>query len=240
MDISTKLLTKMNKLNIREMQPQHQFSELSHYTLKAKGKGKLTFIHHASGSEVTLSEKYVTTYLKNAEQYQDTIKVGREDKFWTAKQIEAAIKKREFRRKDAPEVGDLRVQGIRSLWESIHSQQVFSVGYLTNSKETSHELKERREEKIADIIADLGPLRSNANKASRESYVKEALMEALQNPVVKAPNTRVLRGYKVQFTSRDGRYNCVDMDLDAPNNVRPVNINTLQWLVFDGVKYIVE
>jgi hypothetical protein len=230
----------MNKLNIREMQPSHQFSELSHYTLKAKGRGKLTFIHHASGSEVTLSEQYVTKYLKNAEQYQSVVKVGREDKYWTAKQIDNAVKKKEFRRKDAPEVGDLRVQGIRSLWESIHSQQVFSVGFLTNSKESSRELKERREDKIDDIISSIGPLRSNANKASRDRYVKEALMKALQEPVVKTPGSRTLRGYKVQFTSRDGRYNCVDMDLDAPNNIRPVNINTLQWLVFDGVKYIVE
>ena len=54
---------------------------------------------------------------------------------------------------------------------------------------------------------------------------------------------RVLRGYKIQFESRDGRYNCVDMDIqqtDKESGVRPVNINTIKYLIFDGVKYVVE
>lgn len=54
---------------------------------------------------------------------------------------------------------------------------------------------------------------------------------------------RVLRGYKIQFESRDGRYDCVDMDITKTNKesgVRPVNINTIKYLIFDGVKYVVE
>ena len=54
---------------------------------------------------------------------------------------------------------------------------------------------------------------------------------------------RVLRGYKVQFASRDGRYDCVDMDIvrtDKESGIRPVNINTIKWLIFNGVKYIVK
>lgn len=54
---------------------------------------------------------------------------------------------------------------------------------------------------------------------------------------------RVLRGYKVQFESRDGKYNCVDMDIERTekeSGVRPVNINSLKWLIFNGVKYIVK
>lgn len=54
---------------------------------------------------------------------------------------------------------------------------------------------------------------------------------------------RVLRGYKIQFESRDGRYNCIDMDIqqtDKESGVRPVNINTIKYLIFGGVKYVVE
>lgn len=51
---------------------------------------------------------------------------------------------------------------------------------------------------------------------------------------------RVLRGFKIQFESRDGRYNCVDMDIEDNNNIRPVNINTIKWLIIGGTKYVVE
>ena len=39
---------------------------------------------------------------------------------------------------------------------------------------------------------------------------------------------------------RDGRYNCVDMDITEENNIRPVNINTIKWLIIGGTKYIVQ
>ena len=54
---------------------------------------------------------------------------------------------------------------------------------------------------------------------------------------------RVLRGYRIQFESRDGRYNCINMDIqqtDKESGVRPVNINTIKYLIFDDVKYVVE
>ena len=54
---------------------------------------------------------------------------------------------------------------------------------------------------------------------------------------------RILRGYKVQFTSRDGRYNCVDIDIPKAEKeigIRPVNLNTIKWIIFGGVKYVVK
>lgn len=67
----------------------------------------------------------------------------------------------------------------------------------------------------------------------------------VNNPVLpyEEGEDRVLRGYKIQFESRDGRYNCIDMDIqqtDKESGVRPVNINTIKYLIFDGVKYVVE
>lgn len=67
----------------------------------------------------------------------------------------------------------------------------------------------------------------------------------MKNPISKVVEgeDRVLRGYKIQFESRDGRYNCIDMDItktDKESGIRPVNINQIKWLIFDGVKYVVE
>lgn len=54
---------------------------------------------------------------------------------------------------------------------------------------------------------------------------------------------RILRGYKMQFVSRDGKYKCLDMDIERnskEDGIRLVNINTIKALVFNGVKYVVE
>lgn len=65
----------------------------------------------------------------------------------------------------------------------------------------------------------------------------------MNNPIPKIVEgkDRVLRGYKIQFESRDGKYQCIDMDIeDSENNVRLVNINTIKWLIIDNTKYIVQ
>lgn len=54
---------------------------------------------------------------------------------------------------------------------------------------------------------------------------------------------RVLRGYKKQFVSRDGKYRCMDMDItrtDKETGERLVNINTISQLIYNGTKYIVD
>lgn len=54
---------------------------------------------------------------------------------------------------------------------------------------------------------------------------------------------RTLRGYKLQFSSRDGKYKCMDMDIIRSikdTGERFVNINTISQLIYNGVKYVVE
>lgn len=73
---------------------------------------------------------------------------------------------------------------------------------------------------------------------------KEAL-EFIQNNPVKdyiEGEDRILRGYKMQFVSRDGKYRCMDMDItrtDKETGERLVNINTISQLIYNGTKYIV-
>lgn len=84
---------------------------------------------------------------------------------------------------------------------------------------------------------------------SRGGERTKALYEALEhiqnNPIKDfiEGEDRVLRGYKMQFVSRDGKYKCLDMDIERnskEDGIRLVNINTIKALVFNGVKYVVE
>ena len=83
-----------------------------------------------------------------------------------------------------------------------------------------------------------------AKKSMANAY-KEALEFVQNNPIkdVIEGEDRVLRGYKLQFVSRDGRYRCMDMDItrsDKETGERLVNINTISQLIYNGVKYIVD
>ena len=84
-----------------------------------------------------------------------------------------------------------------------------------------------------------------ANKKGVAERAKQLITELVREPILpyEEGEERVLRGYKIQFESRDGRYNCIDMDIartEKEAGIRPVNINTIKWLIFDGIKYIVE
>lgn len=192
------------------------FSESSHYTLESKvGNDKFRLKHHQTGEHVVLDKYYVTKLLQSADQYNEEIVVGKEDK----------------------QDGTL---GIRSIWENIHSQQVFTVCYQKQSKKlSSRTLAHLRDEQLSLALKAI----EEAQK-SKKGVLDEAckqLKELQNNPIlpILEGNERILRGYKVQFHSRDGKYDCLDMDLEK-DNIRPVNINTIKWLIFNGIKYIVE
>lgn len=83
------------------------------------------------------------------------------------------------------------------------------------------------------------------NKKGVANCAKQLIEELVNNPILpyEEGEERILRGYKIQFSSRDGRYDCVDMDItktDKESGIRPVNINTIRYLIFDGIKYTVE
>lgn len=87
-----------------------------------------------------------------------------------------------------------------------------------------------------DVQIGISYLKNYTNSADLYDTTVE-----VTNPVLpyEEGEDRVLRGYKIQFESRDGRYDCVDMDIvrtDKESGIRPVNINTIKWLIFNGVK----
>ena len=194
-------------------------SESSHYIVENILGSTATLTHFESGQQVQISTSYLENYTNSADLYNQEFKVGKEDK------------------KD----GTL---GIRSIWENIHSGQVFTVCFKKQDKPKS---QKKLNAEISSLIESFSNEIDNVknNKKGVANCAKQLIEELVKNPILpyEEGEERVLRGYKIQFSSRGGRYDCVDMDItrtDKESGIRPVNINTIKWLIFDGIKYTVE
>ena len=204
---------------INQLEKGAVISESSHYIVDRVAGSTVHLKHFESGEDVQIGISYLKNYTNSADLYDTTVEVTKEDK------------------KD----GTL---GIRSIFENIHSSQVFTVCFKKQDKPKS---KRKLQEEIDAIVEQFsnGIDRVKNSKKGVASAAKYFISELINNPVLpyEEGEDRVLRGYKIQFESRDGRYNCIDMDIqqtDKEFGVRPVNINTIKWLIFNGVKYIVE
>lgn len=207
------------KINLKEIEVGDVFSEESHYVALEVGSDRVRLKHLESGEIVSLGHSYIAELLNTADQYQSEVKVTKEDK------------------KDG-------TKGIRSIFEGIHSSQVFTVCFTKQDKPLSAKrLKELKEAQISTAIEKI----EKAQKAKKGvlEAAKQELIDIQNNSILpyEEGEERVLRGYKVQFDSRDGKYMCIDMDLvktDKEDTKRLVNINTIKWIVIGGIKYVVE
>lgn len=194
-------------------------SESSHYIVKKVHSDRVDVEHFESGDTTMIATNYLHNYANSADYYDRVEEVTKEDK-----------------RDGTP--------GIRTIFEGIHSGQVFTVCF---KKQDKAKTKKAYEEEIASIVEQFSA-EIDAVKTSKKGVAKAAktlVQNLISKPVLPyvEGERRILRGYKVQFTSRDGKYNCVDMDIertDTESGVRPVNINTINWLIFNGVKYVVK
>lgn len=207
------------KVNIKEIEVGDIFSEESHYVVNKVAKDKVEFLHLESGKKVSLSNEYVANLLNTSDQYDNEVKVGKEDK------------------KDG-------TPGIRTIFENIKSSEVFTVVFKKQDKpKTKKAIETEKEAQRAEAVALIDKAKK-AKKSMATAY-KEAL-EFIQNNPVKdyiEGEDRILRGYKMQFVSRDGKYRCMDMDItrtDKETGERLVNINTISQLIYNGTKYIVD
>ena len=204
---------------INQLKKGAVISESSHYIVDRVAGSTAHLKHFESGEDVQIGISYLKNYTHSADLYDTTVEVTKEDK------------------KD----GTL---GIRSIFENIHSSQVFTVCFKKQDKPKS---KRKLQEEIDAIVEQFsnGIDRVKNSKKGVANAAKYFIAELINNPVLpyEEGEDRVLRGYKVQFASRDGRYDCVDMDFvmtDKESGIRPVNINTIKYLIFDGVKYVVK
>ena len=205
---------------INQLKQGSIISESSHYIVNRVSGSSAWLTHFESGEEVQIGMSYLKNYTNSADLYDTTVEVTKEDK------------------KDD-------TLGIRSIWENIHSGQVFTVCFKKQDKPKS---KRKLQEEINAIVEQFSNSIDTVknNKKGVANAAKNLVTELVNNPVLpyEEGENRVLRGYKIQFESRDGRYDCVDMDIvritDKESGIRPVNINTIKWLIFNGVKYIVK
>ena len=192
-------------------------SEVSHYrVIGINADDSIRVVHTESGDVVNLGRTYVENYIKSGDNFVEEVKVTKEDK------------------KD----GTL---GIRSIFESIHGTQVFTVCF---KKQDTPKSQKKLNAEIATLISDFSNEIDTIQKSKKgvADAAKRFAEELITHPILpyEEGEDRVLRGFKIQFESRDGRYNCVDMDIEDNNNIRPVNINTIKWLIIGGTKYVVE
>ena len=204
---------------INQLEKGAVISESSHYIVDRVAGSTVHLKHFESGEDVQIGISYLKNYTNSADLYDTTVEVTKEDK------------------KD----GTL---GIRSIFENIHSSQVFTVCFKKQDKPKSKRKLQEEIDAIVEQFSDSIDTVKN-NKKGVANAAKNLVTELVNNPVLpyEEGEDRVLRGYKIQFESRDGRYDCVDMDIvrtDKEFGIRPVNILTIKWLIYNGVKYVVE
>lgn len=189
------------------------YSESSHYIFQEDFGNTVTLTHFESGDTIKMSKEYLDAYTKCGDTYTEEVKVGKEDK------------------KDG-------TPGIRSIFEGIHSAQVFTVCFKKQDKaKTKKALNAEIDTKVEEFVTAIEKAKNQ--KKGVANMAKKYFEEIISNPISKVEEgeDRILRGYKIQFQSRDGRYSCMDMDI---NEVRPVNINSIKFLIYNGIKYSVE
>jgi hypothetical protein len=238
-------MNNINKLKVGDV-----LSEISHYKVDSIQNSAGKLIHLEGNTVVNISLGYIKDHVQSGDEFEQEIIVGKEDKLWTAKQIDAIAnihdeqwcKDNNVEQGVLPKIGDVRLKGIRTIWENIYSPHVFTCCF--KKQDTIKSAKKLKEETtlLADSFAEQIDKIKTAKKGVAEA-AKQFIEELVKNPILpyEEGEERVLRGYKIQFESRDGKYACVDMDIPTTeNNVRPVNINSLIYIIFNNVKYIVE
>ena len=201
----------------KEIKQGDILSESSHYKVKNILGSSIILEHFESKNEVSIDKEYLHNFCNTADSYITEIKVTKEDK------------------KD----GTL---GIRSIWENIYNSKVFTVCFKKQDTKKSNKQFTTEVNALAEqMCKEIDQVK--ASKKGVADWAKKTLHALMSNPIPKIVEgeDRVLRGYKIQFESRDGKYQCIDMDIeDSENNVRLVNINTIKWLIIDNIKYIVQ
>lgn len=240
---------------LNKVEREEFLSEISHYQV-TKLAGNMNTVHlknFQTNEEVGIGYSYIQQYCKSASQFDETIKVGKEDKYWTEKQVldwikfEAKLTNDPIERHSgewlnllstAPRVGDLKLEGIRTIFQNIRDQTAFTAWfYKVDTKKTKKAYKEEIEARVQSFLEPI--LKAKAQKKSMEEAVRASVMNLIENPVLDyiPGELRKMICYKVDFTSRDGNYKVFDLEKQS---IGTVNIKTLQSIVINGKKYEVE
>lgn len=216
--------------NIKDVQVGDVFSETMYASVIQINKDTIDLKHQGTGETITLSHAYVEKMLSSADQYAQELKIGIEDKLWTAKQIA------DSKRTDV-QVGDIRVPGIKTIWDSI-GQAVFCVEFVKKATPLSKKAYDAAVQAKMDEVAEAIE-KAQRNKKGVGNVAKKEVLKLINNPILNhvPGEVRVMRAYKLQHSSTDGQYAVMDMD---KGEKRSVNLPTVSCIVVNGVKYIKE
>ena len=160
---------------IEELKSGAVLSESSHYIVKDIMGSTVVLTHYESNQEVQIGLDYLKHYTNSADLFTSVEKVTKEDK------------------RD----GTL---GIRSIWEGIHSGQVFTVCFKKQDKpKTKKRLNEEIDALVNQFSEDIDKVR--ASKKGVADRAKELITKLVREPILpyEEGEDRVLRGYKIQL-----------------------------------------
>ena len=188
-------------------------SEASHFIVEDIIGHNLELRHIETDRSLLVEVDYAKGLMKSADYFDEEIEVTKADK------------------KDG-------TPGIRTIWDNIHSQDVFTVCFKKKDKaKTKTQLKNEIDTAVNTFLSEI------ATVGTRNAAL-ELINHLVSNPILPyiEGEERILRGYKVQFDSVTGEYVCVDMDLVGKdkNVERLVNVNTISYLIYHGKKYVVK
>lgn len=244
-------------MELQKLNKDEFLSEISHYKVKNNEKLSPNFndtieiTNLSTGENVGIGSRYIQQYCISAEQYDEIIKVGKEDKYWTKGQVNTWISNylqshavdnnfvalEEFAN-EVPRVGDLKLEGIRSVFQNIRDQTAFTVWfYKVDNKKTKKAYNEEVEARVQSFLEPV--LKAKASKKSMEDAVRAGVKELIENPVLDyiPGELRKMICYKKDFSSRDGNYKVFDLEKQS---IGSVNIKTIQSIVINGKKYELE
>lgn len=205
------------------MQTGFHYSEVSQYTVIDVDGDRCT-VRMKDGSKAVISTSYLNSFCICANGYDNEVKVGKQDKYWTELQVS--------KMKDNPDgvrAGDLKQEGILTIWNSIPVGSVFTVVFKKADKPKTKKA----------IVAEKEAL---VQKAQEIMFAQSALAMVeyvMANPVLDyvPGEERKLAGYKLTHKSVDGHYAVMDMD---KGEERQVNAATISRLCYNGMLYTVE
>lgn len=197
----------IKKINVGDF-----LSDQSHYKVVSIASSSANLHHIEADTDITVSLAYIKGLMKSANEFLEERAVTKADK-----------------RDGTP--------GIRTIFENISSPEVFTVCFKKqNTPKTKTALNKEKDKRVEAFVEAIEKAKSS--KKSISMVAAKHFEELIKNPILPyvEGEDRILRGYKIQSQSVDGRYQCMDMEIKSP---RPVNINTIKWLIYKGVKYTV-
>lgn len=188
-------------------------SEASHFIVEDIIGHNLELRHIETDRSLLVEVDYAKGLMKSADYFDEEIEVTKADK------------------KDG-------TPGIRTIWDNIHTQDVFTVCFKKKDKaKTKTQLKNEIDTAVNTFLSEIAAV-------GTRNAALELINHLVSNPILPyiEGEERILRGYKVQFDSVTGEYVCVDMDLVGKdkNVERLVNVNTISYLIYHGKKYVVK